>query len=249
MLSDEELLIARECPGDLNDKGHMKWSPKELHNQELRYVFVKQGALIPRLYQRPQIGCFITAHVRMVVRSAALAMADAFLYADTDCVIFSREAHHLDVHPTRYGAWKLEAANRLFVVICKKVYANEYGEYKAKGLKLRDLTPEIERLRKAKDRAAKKAAAPGATSRDQARVEEIEAELRLEILHVYDDWKDKGIVPRQMQLQRQNVVKFLGGAKMYADLSEFGRSGTDVKTLVKTGTVDLINGRFYPKRR
>lgn len=95
-------------------------------------------------YHQPQIGAFITAHVRMVVRRAALLDPGAWLYADTDCVIFERDVTAmLDVDPTRYGAWKIEESGTVYRVIAKKVYAEDTEAPKkrsAKGLNPKRLT-------------------------------------------------------------------------------------------------------------
>lgn len=93
-----------------------------------------------REYHQPQLGAFITAHVRMVVRRAALLRPDAWLYADTDCVMFTRPVS-LDIDPTRYGAWKVEAEGERYKLIAKKVYVS--GDMKtahAKGMNVKNLT-------------------------------------------------------------------------------------------------------------
>ena len=104
----------------------------------------------PKPYHMPHLGAFITAHVRMVVRRAALIDPDAWLYADTDCVMFSRDVTaKLDIDPGRYGAWKIEEQGARYLVIAKKVYAKiaEDSDPKAmpktrsaKGLYVRKLT-------------------------------------------------------------------------------------------------------------
>lgn len=87
-----------------------------------------------RDYHRPQIGAFITAYIRMVVRRAALLAPDAWLYADTDCVMFSRPVT-LDCDPRRYGAWKIEETGAQHLLIADKVYYNlEKDKGHAKGL-------------------------------------------------------------------------------------------------------------------
>jgi len=103
----------------------------------------------PKDYHKPHVGAFITAHVRMVVRRAALLDPDSWLYADTDCVVFAADVSgSLDIDPKRYGAWKIEEAGTPYQIIAKKVYA-EVGEESegrklkrsAKGLHVRELTP------------------------------------------------------------------------------------------------------------
>lgn len=98
-----------------------------------------------KAHHKPQLGAFITAHVRMVVRRAALVAPDAFLYADTDCVIFDRDVTaSLDVDPKRYGAWKVEEAGARYRIIAKKVYQEVKegggGKRSAKGLNVKRLT-------------------------------------------------------------------------------------------------------------
>lgn len=100
----------------------------------------------PKAYHQPHIGAWITAQVRMVVRRAALIDPDAWLYADTDCVIFSRDVSaDLDIDPKRYGAWKIEEQGTIYEIIAKKVYAEVGGEKpkrSAKGLNVKRLTPD-----------------------------------------------------------------------------------------------------------
>ena len=90
-------------------------------------------------YHLPQIGVFVTAHVRCLIRETALRAPDAFLYADTDCVVFSKPMK-LDIDKTRYGAWKVEAAGVPYIIIGKKVYFGDDGAVKAKGLQTRKLS-------------------------------------------------------------------------------------------------------------
>ena len=95
-------------------------------------------------YHQPQLASFITASVRMKVRRAALLNPSAWLYADTDCVIYSEDmTAALDIHPSRYGAWKIEEEGTVYRIIAKKVYqdtASKKGT--AKGLHVRELTDE-----------------------------------------------------------------------------------------------------------
>lgn len=92
-------------------------------------------------YHQPQIGGFITAHVRMVIRRAALLAPDHFLYADTDCVIFSKDmTKQLDIDSRRYGAFKLEEADADYLLIAKKVYAScDFTTKHSKGLNVKNL--------------------------------------------------------------------------------------------------------------
>jgi hypothetical protein len=95
-------------------------------------------------YHQPQLASFITASVRMKVRRAALLNPSAWLYADTDCVIYSEDmTAALDIHPSRYGAWKVEEQGTVYRISAKKVYqdtASKKGT--AKGLHVRELTDE-----------------------------------------------------------------------------------------------------------
>jgi hypothetical protein len=95
-----------------------------------------------KAYHQPQIGAFITSHVRMVVRRAALKNPDAWLYADTDCVVFSENmTDQLDTDAKRYGAWKVEEEGTQFQIIAKKVYVNlETKKGSAKGMNVKRLT-------------------------------------------------------------------------------------------------------------
>ena len=93
-------------------------------------------------YHRPQVACWITAWVRMQVRRAALLNPRAWLYADTDCVMFAADmTDDLDIDPTRYGAWKIEEAGTEYNIIGRKVYASTDGRKRAaSGLRTAALT-------------------------------------------------------------------------------------------------------------
>lgn len=96
----------------------------------------------PKDYHKPQIGAFITAHVRMVLRRAILQSPDTWLYADTDCIVFSNDVTgKLDIDPKRYGAWKVEEQGEEYQIITKKVYYKLDGTKKsAKGMNVNKLT-------------------------------------------------------------------------------------------------------------
>lgn len=104
-------------------------------------IWQRQGEIVHKAYHQPQLGVFITAHVRMILRRAAIGAEDAFLYADTDCGVFTRPVAHIEVDPRRYGAWKQEAAGEEHILIGKKVYWSP-STHKAKGLNVRRLTRE-----------------------------------------------------------------------------------------------------------
>lgn len=129
-----ELVLARECPvgfGQYQDDDEL-----------FKHIWFKFGQPGLRDYHQPHIGAFITAHVRMVLRRAILLNPDAWLYADTDGVMFS-EPVELDISPTRYGAWKQEAAGEVYRIITKKVYANDDASEKhAKGVNINRLGAE-----------------------------------------------------------------------------------------------------------
>lgn len=96
-------------------------------------------------HHKPQIGSWITAHVRMVMRRAILLDSAAWLYADTDCLVFNRDmGDRLDIHPTRYGAWKVEESGTPYTIIAKKVYTEESNrstrKRAAKGMNVKRLS-------------------------------------------------------------------------------------------------------------
>ncbi len=104
---------------------------------------VTNPTALERPYHRPQIGAFITAHVRCRVYRAAMSSEDSFLKADTDSVSFSRPNPFLECDPREYGKWKLEYDGAEHYIIAKKVYAVKIGtEVKVvcKGLSTKRLT-------------------------------------------------------------------------------------------------------------
>lgn len=132
-LSGLELQLSLECPG-----GFARYQDA---NDLLQHVWFKFGKPLFREYHQPQLGAFITAHVRMEVRRAALTMPEAWLYADTDCCIYSKPNRALPEHPTHYGKWKLEVDGEVYWIIDKKVYAAVEGsEIRAKGMNLKKLS-------------------------------------------------------------------------------------------------------------
>jgi hypothetical protein len=130
-----ELVLSYECP-----EGFVDYVGEE-NPESTPYVWCRFVDTPSKNYHQPQIGAFITAHVRMVVRRAALLSPKTFLYADTDCVIFSSDVtKQLDIDPRRYGAFKLEASGEDYLLVAKKVYASGDGKTKhSKGLRVRDL--------------------------------------------------------------------------------------------------------------
>ena len=131
-------ILANECPDD-----YLPFYGDEC--DPLEHVFYKFD-MSQRLktYHKPQLGAFITAHVRMVLRRAALVNPSAWLYADTDCVVFSEDVgNKLDIDPKRYGAWKVEESGTEFQIITKKVYSSvDRTKRSAKGMNVKRLSDE-----------------------------------------------------------------------------------------------------------
>lgn len=126
-----ELIMARECPD-----GFARYQDEDDLFQHLWFKFTDPPI---KAYHQPQIGAFITAHVRMVMRQTILKAPRAWLYGDTDGLMFS-EPIDLDLSNTRYGAWKLEAEGEIYRIITKKVYANDDASEKhAKGMNINRL--------------------------------------------------------------------------------------------------------------
>ena len=175
-----EYVLAADCP-----PGYIPYYGDELEPLEhIYYRLIEEP--FPKDYHQPQIGAFITAHVRMVVRRAALLAPDAWLYADTDSVVFSSDVTaQLDIDPARYGAWKVEESGTHYQIIAKKVYAQIEGgkdfigppspklKRSAKGLNVRRLTPDD-----------------------------------------FHEWYE-GRPPMQEQVQRNNFISVMRGLEMY----------------------------------
>lgn len=172
-LDGMELVLALECP-----EGFAEYQSE---NDQLKNVWFKLGRPVLREYHQPQIGAFITAHVRMQVRRAILSAPDAWLYADTDCVIFDRPVA-LPVDPMKYGLWKVEAEGEPYRIITKKVYADFAGKHRhAKGMNVKRLTGED-----------------------------------------FVAWY-KGDPPKQLQVHRNNFIKFVTGQPMFSEQSKVGQ--------------------------
>lgn len=149
-------------------------------------------------YHQPQIGAFITAYVRMVVRRAALIDPDAWIYADTDCVVFTRDVTaSLDIHAKRYGAWKIEEAGTEYMFIAKKVYS-QIGIAESNAARRKAKLPEAKRSTKG---------------------------LHVDKLDEADflAWFE-GVLPAQDQVQKNNFLRVMRGAEMYRSQA---RKGTD----------------------
>lgn len=130
-LEGTELVMAGNCP-----EGFMPYAPEI---EELSNIYFKEGEPLKKNYHCPQIGAFITAHVRMVVRQGALGAADHFIYADTDCLAFSAPVGHLVIDPRHYGDWKQESDGDEHIMIGKKIYYSADGSKHAKGLHIKNL--------------------------------------------------------------------------------------------------------------
>lgn len=131
-----EWCLAAERPA-----GWLDWYEED-DAEPIEHVFWRAAEPRAKPHQQPQLAAWITAWVRMQVRRAALVDPDAWLYADTDSVIFSRDVtDRLDVDPTRYGAWKVESAGGRHSIIMPKVYRGPSG-IKARGLNPQQLTHE-----------------------------------------------------------------------------------------------------------
>ncbi len=133
-----EFLLCAECPEGFAPYYGDEFDPIE----HVFFRFVEDQR--EKDYHQPQLGAFITAHVRMVLRRAALIAPHAWLYADTDCVVFSEDVTaRLDIDAKRYGAWKVEEAGTVYKLIAKKVYNQAEGDRQkrsAKGLNVKRLT-------------------------------------------------------------------------------------------------------------
>ena len=129
-------VFAKECPPDCVPYYGDDTEP-------LAHVFYKfEDKAQRKNYHQPQLGAFITAHCRMVLRRAILGDPAAWVYADTDCVVFDRDmSSHLDIDPKRYGAWKIEESGAVYSFLAKKVYYEHGGAHRsAKGMHARMLT-------------------------------------------------------------------------------------------------------------
>lgn len=132
-----EIVLSAEAPQDY-------W-PYDEPGAPLQYLWFRFGEIQARPYHQPQVGAFITAHVRMVLRRAIAQAPDQWLYADTDCVVFSKPVS-LPISKTVYGKWKVEDENEHYIICTKKVYAKiadietPGAIKKAKGLNVKRLT-------------------------------------------------------------------------------------------------------------
>lgn len=127
-----DLVMSLDCPDG--------YTHYQTENDKLQCVWYKFAEPVTREYHQPQLGAFISAHVRMVLRRAILQAPAAWLYADTDSVAFDRPVT-LPLDLKKYGLWKIEESGTEYYIIEKKVYARKDGKVKhAKGLNVRKLT-------------------------------------------------------------------------------------------------------------
>lgn len=190
-LDGTEYVLSSECP-----PGFAPHYPDGAIDP-LEHVFERvQDDIHPKDYHQPHIGAFITAHVRMVVRRAALLDPDSWLYADTDCVVFSRDVTAaLDIDAKRYGAWKVEESGTHFQIIAKKVYVKKVDERTALDWDHPD--KDIREAARAKVKGSAKGLHVKKVSPAQ-----------------FTEWLN-GIPPIQEQVQRNNFVSVMRGAEMY----------------------------------
>lgn len=128
-LGNEELLMASECPD-----GFLQWS------EDIPYIWcrVNDERENERGYHQPQIAAFITAYVRMVVRRAIISNFNDWIYADTDCVVFSSPAD-LPIDKKIYGKWKQETDGDIYSFIVKKgYYSMDKTTVHCKGMNIRN---------------------------------------------------------------------------------------------------------------
>jgi hypothetical protein len=157
-----------------------------------QHVWAKLSKPVPREYHQPQLGAFITAHVRMVVRRAAILAGSSWLYADTDCVMTSEPMMGLNLDPKRYGFWKLEVDGESYRIINKKVYASIETETDEKTKLIRPKVAHAKGLN-----------------------------VRLLSAEQFESWLN-GKPPKQKQFQKQNFVKVMTGFDMFAIREKFG---------------------------
>lgn len=133
-----ELVMSKNCPEN--------FYPFQAPDEFVQHLWFQFNKPEVRAYHKPQIGAFITAHVRMELRRAILLNVDAWLYSDTDCCAFSVPVD-IPISKSKYGLWKVEAADTEYIFIGKKVYcAVDGSEKKAKGLNVSKLRiPDYER--------------------------------------------------------------------------------------------------------
>lgn len=88
-------------------------------------IHLRRGA--PELFEPvyTAVSCFVTAYARFKTISTAQALGvNNFIYSDTDSIHAKATADfsHIDIHPSRLGAWKEEAHNLWEKVLRPKAY-------------------------------------------------------------------------------------------------------------------------------
>lgn len=184
-------ILAADCP-----PGFVPHYPDGEENPIKHIYEQRDDDVHPKDYHQPHVGAFITAHVRMVVRRAALMDSDSWLYADTDCVVFSRDVtSRLDIDPKRYGAWKVEESGTDYQLIAKKVYVKKVDAQTALDWDHPD------KATREAARAKVKGSAKG------LHVKKVSPDM-------FTNWLN-GTPPIQQQVQRNNFMKVIQGAEMY----------------------------------
>jgi len=188
ILDPLELILTKDPPN-----GFSEYFAADNDTDLLLHVWSREKEVSPRGYHQPQIGAFITAHVRMVVRKAALINPESWLYADTDCVVFDSDvSKSLNIHPSRYGAWKIEEAGAPYRIIAKKVYSSVETRFDEKMGR----------------------AVPTVAHAKGLNVKRLSADD-------FSAWYD-GNAPVQEQIQRQSFVSVMSGRDMYRNLNRSG---------------------------
>lgn len=91
-----------------------------------------------------QAGLLVTAYGRVDMITAANKHYDRFNYADTDSMhLTGNEEPDVEIHPSKYGAWKIEGRFRRAVYLRQKTYCEEIVEQKYSGLAGESLTETI----------------------------------------------------------------------------------------------------------
>jgi hypothetical protein len=187
-LSPMDLVIAADCP-----EGFVEYF--SLNESEFFFPHLwarPKSESSDRDYHQPAIGAVITSFVRMQVRRAALVAPDAWLYADTDCVAFSRDVTDLlEIHPRRYGAFKVEESGDEFLIVGKKIYASAATKLDKRGR----VVPKIAHCK-------------------GLNVRELSSDD-------FNEWMS-GVPPSQSQVQRNNFTRVMTGADMFRSQTRTG---------------------------
>lgn len=108
----------------MNPKTRSKFPVLDRQNDRITYVF---GEIEERKPVYIPLACFVTAWARYKTITAAQAVYDRFLYADTDSLhlIGTEIPPELDVDPVRLGAWKHESTFTRAKFLRAKSYVEE----------------------------------------------------------------------------------------------------------------------------